>query len=208
MCWLYHSRLSQSSVNNFVSSERVTLSVLDMQVKQGAGLSINVLDQVFGELPNRPNRPSRPKYIEDLLWAPRGLCPEWFHLPAKLMTWSQYGSCSKPLSQKQLHHSVARRWSVLVTVAAKELKEVLTEDRDLPSPVGMGSVEKNWQARKAAAEVAAEQRPHIHSYRWCPLDIYIPGMLSDIGCDWSVISTSSIPGKNVFFFSINRETIW
>lgn len=61
-----------------------------------------------------------------------------FHLPANLMSWSLHGPCSKPLPWKQLHHSVARGWSVLVMVAARELKEVLTKDRDIPSSVGTG----------------------------------------------------------------------
>lgn len=125
-------------MNDFVSSERATLTVLDMQVKR-AGLSIDELDQVFGELPDRP---SRPKHIE-------GICCEHledsvqndfiFHLSADLMTRSPYGPFSKPLSWKQLHHSVARGRLELVMAAAKELKEGLTEDRDLPSSVSVDS---------------------------------------------------------------------
>lgn len=81
-----------------------------------------------------------------------------FHLPANLMTWTLYGPCSKPLSWEQLLHSVARGRLVLIMVAAKELKEVLTEDKDLPSLVGVDSAEMTQQARKAAADVAAEQK--------------------------------------------------
>lgn len=84
-----------------------------------------------------------------------------FHLPANLMTRSLCGPCSKPLSWKQLHCTVARGGPVLVMVAAKELKEALTEDRDLPNFVGMDAAERNQQAREAAAEGAAEQKPQM-----------------------------------------------
>lgn len=88
-----------------------------------------------------------------VFWGAAQWAQQDFHLPANLMTWSQYGPCSKPPSWKQLYLSVARRWSVLVMVAAKELKDVLTEDWELPNSAGRESAEKNQEPIKAAAEM-------------------------------------------------------
>lgn len=70
-CIFYQNRLSQNSMNDFVSSFWT------------CRWNILTVDHVFGELPDRL---SRLKIILSLLWTPRRLCPEWFHLssPCKL----------------------------------------------------------------------------------------------------------------------------
>lgn len=65
-------------------------------------------------------------------------------------------------------------------MVAKDLKEVLTEDRDLPSLVGLDSAGRDQQARKAADGVAAEKKPGKHEARdhrgdrWWHLESDIP----------------------------------
>lgn len=94
-----------------------------------------------------------PNVLRLKLQTPTGLQNDFIcHLPAMFLILSLYGPCSKPLSLKQLDHSVAIRCSLLAMMLAKELKELLTEDRELP---GSG-----WQG---PAGQRAEQKPERHA---------------------------------------------